>query len=354
VDGETVFEWDPDADGASDVDNRTLYAGYHLDTETGLYSVRHRMYHPTLGRWVTRDPIGYADGMSLYEYCRSGPLGATDATGLRPMGPQDPGYQPGYETLPWKDVPETDKKCPCPCDGEEFIPPWEPELEPGAGVVPAGGALGLGDWRDYVYLGEWEGWEKEYGLDLKSLVERAAGVDPAADAYLRMSPQERAMWDAKYMSETTYEEEWFTTQYGLSFEGTAYIAHTFDIGLRVSLRTDGPGGVKIGWYVEPGLGAGSPSVSACLQGGNSVVTRKRSMLDVAPESEVSKYWQGNLGGNLGTGVVVGGTGTYTKSMDGKMSSKGYTVEVGFGALPGGSVRGVAGPGVEHTIYSSVD
>jgi len=81
VDGETVFEWDPDADGVSDVDNRTLYAGYHLDTETGLYHVRYRYYHPTLGRWLSRDPIGYADGMSLYEYASSSPQGVVDPFG---------------------------------------------------------------------------------------------------------------------------------------------------------------------------------------------------------------------------------------------------------------------------------
>ncbi|MGB6917060.1 MAG: RHS repeat-associated core domain-containing protein, partial [Phycisphaerae bacterium] len=83
VDGETVFEWDPDADGASDVDNRTLYAGYHLDTETGLYSVRNRMYHPTLGRWITRDPGGYADGVNFYEYVGGFPTRALDPSGLK-------------------------------------------------------------------------------------------------------------------------------------------------------------------------------------------------------------------------------------------------------------------------------
>jgi len=81
VDGETVFEWDPDADGASDVDNRTLYAGYHLDTETGLYSVRHRYYHPTLGRWIGRE-VRYRDGLSLYEYVGSNTLVRVDPTGM--------------------------------------------------------------------------------------------------------------------------------------------------------------------------------------------------------------------------------------------------------------------------------
>jgi len=82
VDGETVFEWDPDADGASDVDNRTLYAGYHFDTETGLYHVRYRYYHPTLGRWLSRDPAGYRDGMGLYEYTGSSPIDLFDPSGL--------------------------------------------------------------------------------------------------------------------------------------------------------------------------------------------------------------------------------------------------------------------------------
>jgi len=44
------------------------------------------MYHPTLGRWMQRDPIGYADGMSLYQYCRSGPLVSVDPRGLAVNG----------------------------------------------------------------------------------------------------------------------------------------------------------------------------------------------------------------------------------------------------------------------------
>ena len=62
--------------------NEILYAGYRFDAETGLYHVRNRMYHPTLGRWLQRDPKGYVDGMDLYEYCKSGPLNITDCMGL--------------------------------------------------------------------------------------------------------------------------------------------------------------------------------------------------------------------------------------------------------------------------------
>jgi RHS repeat-associated protein len=61
--------------------NAILFCGYFRDGETGLYHVRHRYYHPRLGRWLSRDPIGYING-NLYQYCCSMPLGALDPFGL--------------------------------------------------------------------------------------------------------------------------------------------------------------------------------------------------------------------------------------------------------------------------------
>ena len=40
------------------------------------------VYHPTLGRFVQRDPLGYVDGMGLYEYVASRPPSARDPQGL--------------------------------------------------------------------------------------------------------------------------------------------------------------------------------------------------------------------------------------------------------------------------------
>ena len=78
----TIYDDDwSETRNTSSYDNRILFAGYYFDNETGLYHVRNRYYHPYVG-WITRDPLGYADGMSLYEYCRSGPLGTTDSSGL--------------------------------------------------------------------------------------------------------------------------------------------------------------------------------------------------------------------------------------------------------------------------------
>ncbi|MBM4144492.1 MAG: RHS repeat-associated core domain-containing protein [Lentisphaerae bacterium] len=59
-----------------------LFAGYILDAESGLYAVRRRVYHPTLGRWLQRDPAGYADGANLYAYCSADPATLTDPLGL--------------------------------------------------------------------------------------------------------------------------------------------------------------------------------------------------------------------------------------------------------------------------------
>lgn len=72
---------------SSGVANRKGYAGYEYDpTLEGagkwLYHVRHRVYDADIGRWMRRDPIGYVDGMSLYEYVRSRPVAKRDPAGL--------------------------------------------------------------------------------------------------------------------------------------------------------------------------------------------------------------------------------------------------------------------------------
>ncbi len=39
------------------------------------------MYHARLGRFISRDPLDYEDGMSLYEYVRTNPTVHTDVFG---------------------------------------------------------------------------------------------------------------------------------------------------------------------------------------------------------------------------------------------------------------------------------
>jgi len=50
----------------SAVGNQIGFTGYHFDQETGLYYARARMYSPVLGRFISRDPLEYIDGWSMY------------------------------------------------------------------------------------------------------------------------------------------------------------------------------------------------------------------------------------------------------------------------------------------------
>ena len=76
--------------------NRTGYCGYRFAPETEMYLARNRWLSPPLGRWIERDPLGYVDGMGLYEYVRSGSVDATDPWGLR-SGPPFWGQGPGWD-----------------------------------------------------------------------------------------------------------------------------------------------------------------------------------------------------------------------------------------------------------------
>jgi RHS repeat-associated protein len=67
---------------SSAIGNTFLYKGKKYDFGTGLYFFRARFYSPLLGRFITRDPAGYSDGLNLYEYAHSDPIGFDDPFGL--------------------------------------------------------------------------------------------------------------------------------------------------------------------------------------------------------------------------------------------------------------------------------
>jgi RHS repeat-associated protein len=71
---------------ASDYGNEFFFQGRQFDKESGLYYFRNRYYSPDLGRFISRDPIGYAAGdINLYRFVGNNPYGGLDPMGLEVM-----------------------------------------------------------------------------------------------------------------------------------------------------------------------------------------------------------------------------------------------------------------------------
>jgi RHS repeat-associated protein len=126
--------------------NEFLYTGRRLDPETGLYQHRYRYYHPQLGRFVNRDPIGYRGGMNLYGYVGGMPTVYVDPWGFRSSRelppilwpPED--YDPGPALPPppgWVPPPPGPGPPPLfPPGGPIAPPPMFPPLPPP--LIPPG------------------------------------------------------------------------------------------------------------------------------------------------------------------------------------------------------------------------
>jgi RHS repeat-associated protein len=88
---------------SSAIGNRYTYTGREWDGVLGLYHYRARMYEATVGRFCSRDPIGYAAGSKgLYEYCHSQPGKFIDPWGKQIMPPQPIPFLPFSETPPYR------------------------------------------------------------------------------------------------------------------------------------------------------------------------------------------------------------------------------------------------------------
>jgi RHS repeat-associated protein len=73
--------------GVTGVDFRFGYTGRELDGETGLYYYRARYYDPSLGRFISEDPVGFGAGdTNLYRYVNNSPTNFTDPTGTTISG----------------------------------------------------------------------------------------------------------------------------------------------------------------------------------------------------------------------------------------------------------------------------
>ena len=58
----------------TDLPKRYRYTGKERDEENDLYYHGARYYAPWLGRWISCDPAGLADGLDPYVYARDNPV----------------------------------------------------------------------------------------------------------------------------------------------------------------------------------------------------------------------------------------------------------------------------------------
>jgi RHS repeat-associated protein len=58
------------------------FTGRKLESFTGLYNNRNRYYSPKVGRFITRDPIGFWGDVNLYRYANGNPTRFIDPFGL--------------------------------------------------------------------------------------------------------------------------------------------------------------------------------------------------------------------------------------------------------------------------------
>jgi RHS repeat-associated protein len=73
------------------------YAGMYVHQRSGLDLTMFRAYSSSLGRWLSRDPLGESGGLNLYGYVGNNPISGIDSLGLcDPSNPSNSNGNPGF------------------------------------------------------------------------------------------------------------------------------------------------------------------------------------------------------------------------------------------------------------------
>jgi RHS repeat-associated protein len=124
--------------------NAFRYTGREFDTETQIYNYRARYFDPSVGRFLSEDPINFQSGLNFYEYVANDPTTLIDPSGRTTCMKTVLGYVCWDHQAPGVNVlkPEGPKGGPGPsCQYQAFQNcvgnPW----------IPAGGPPG---WTQFI------------------------------------------------------------------------------------------------------------------------------------------------------------------------------------------------------------
>lgn len=174
------------------VDQPFRFSTMLYDEGTGLSIYPYRVYSSTLGRWLTRDPMGEASGPNAYEFVRNNPLKLVDPLGLDPWIP-DPAGRQGFDpslgsnkgtvatvvcdgaqlSLLWKGTPRSN--CATDCVAAHEMSHAEDMVRSNPGLLDACAAVSPGT---AVVNNDWEAVQSEiraYTKELECLKKKEPG-----------------------------------------------------------------------------------------------------------------------------------------------------------------------------------
>jgi RHS repeat-associated protein len=136
------YEYDPygnvtASSGTYNAENPIRFSTKYFDAETGLGYWGYRYYSPSIGRWISRDPIGELGAVALYVYGSNEPVRSLDRLGqcvIYGDGTSTCGVGPaskpasGPTSKPWPKGGDGDGKGPDdqPCPPDQSRPPPNP------------------------------------------------------------------------------------------------------------------------------------------------------------------------------------------------------------------------------------
>lgn len=133
----TVWDADYEPFGQALINNQTItnnvrFPGQYFDDETGLHYNYFRTYDPSLGRYITSDPIGLGGGINTFAYVESNPIIGIDFDGLnaiflpKPIVLPRPVVQPRPIKMPAESI---DPAAPIPDVYDTPLTPKDPNGE---------------------------------------------------------------------------------------------------------------------------------------------------------------------------------------------------------------------------------